>query len=671
MQLGETKILSESSSNSGNLLLDYEWLETNCLGGYSSSTILNCHTRKYHGLLVADLKQNSNRFVTLSKFDEQIEYEGQNFYLTYHYYEPGVYVPFDDKDILAFDFAQNPCPSWKFKHENFEIHKSLQMIHGENTVLIKYSFFSSSEKVIKIKLRPLFAQRNFHQVACENNSANLKPQLIDQGIKVRLYEGLPEVFITLDQAYSFINDDCWYKNFRYVQEVARGYPAREDLACPGLFEINVKPGDTFFLRVSLENQSKAAAQSWQAESERRNNLSKHKKPDLLSTVKNLIKSDCIDTMARQLDLAADQFVIKTADNNYSIIAGYHWFGEWGRDTMISLPGLLLGRDPEFKSRKILKRFLNHKKNGLVPNIISDNPSYNSVDASLWLFWTVQELAASMQDYSWIKRDFWEDLLDIFEHFSYSKTTKVKCLDNGLIESGSEEDSLSWMDACLDGHSVIPRRGCLVEINALWYNTVCFTAELGRLFGHSTIVEQANCIKLKIQESFTRTFYIREKAYLGDYFCNGMLNTQIRPNQVFAASLPYSPISKEQAVNVIRTIDKYLLTPFGLRTLSPEDPAYQGIYSGDVKQRDQAYHNGTVWPWLLGAYGDVLFKITDKAKAKKKIREIIKNFHGHINQFGMNSISEIFDGEFPHTARGCVAQAWSVAELRRLFLRTCL
>lgn len=668
-------ILDKTQENFNKLnkkkLLDCEWLDTNGIGGYSSSTIPNCHTRKYHGLLVASLKNHADRVVLLSNLDESLEVGENHFKTSMHYFEPGVYAPAEE--MLELSFSQQLYPKWIYRGDGFTFTRELQTVHGENSTLIKFKFMADPKSNLKhaiLRLKPLLAFKSFHQNNRENDSFNFNYTVTSLGTKFQPYNNFPELYINLSSNVIYKAEPCWYRNFIYQEEKNRGYDYTEDLASPIEYVIEFNDGDEFVLDISTEVHIDHPQDLWSFEADRREFahrlIRKRNSPGLIN---RLVKKQ--DLFLSDLSLATSQFIIKPNEQDYSVIAGYHWFGEWGRDTMISLPGLLLDTNQNEVYKKIIRRFLDYQNNGLIPNIIGKPPAYNSVDASLWLFWAVQQLGININSYFWIKEEFeiWDNLKMIFSSYANGKAKQVRCLVNGLIESGSESDSLSWMDACVDGHSVIPRYGLLVEINALWYNAVSFIKQLAKLF-NDPIYNKAASIQKQIEESFTPTFLSPDKTYLGDFVCHAVLNTQIRPNQIFAVSLPFSPVSPELAKSIVKTVSVELFTPYGLRTLSPKDVNYKGHYQGDVKQRDQAYHNGTVWPWLMGSFTEALLKVSeDKTSTKKYIRELLSNLEKHFYESGTKSIAEIFDGDAPHQARGCIAQAWSVAEIRRILLQT--
>lgn len=352
-----------------------------------------------------------------------------------------------------------------------------------------------------------------------------------------------------------------------------------------------------------------------------------------------------------------------------IIAGYHWFDDWGRDTLISLPGLTLccGRPQE--GTAILESLGKYEKNGLLPNFFSNEGKgngYNSVDASLWYFWTVQQMRKYNGDLQKIRTSFWPVMKNIIKNFLAGTVFDIHMSDNGLLHAGNRDTNLTWMDATVGGRPVTPRWGFPVEINALWYNAICFAGELAGLFGELDLFPAD--LPARIGRSFQDTFWIEEGAYLGDVFSQGALDHAVRPNQIFALSLPFSPLSPAQATGVVDKVKTHLLTPCGLRTLSPDDRAYQGRYEGNEAKRDGAYHQGTVWPWMLASFGEACLKVAeDKKEAKVFLLEQLRSFlRRHLWVAGLGCISEIFDGDPPHTPRGCMSQAWSTGELIRLY-----
>lgn len=663
-------LLKETLDN--KLGIKDEWLDTNGLGSYASGSIENCNTRKYHGLLVCKQNNFEEKFVLLSKFDENIFCNGEELYISKNFFSPGVTVP-DSDMLLNCGFNQELNPKWIFQNKDMKIMKELLMIHDQDITLIKYTYENLSKdknlNLAYLNLRPFLAFRNFHHLSKENRNFSFDYQVNENSISYKPYEELEELKITFSSEFRVEEFPCWYKNFRYPEEIERGYDAEEDLACPGVISLLLESRKSVYVAVhkgSAEVKSNLKG-LWHDEFSRRAKITKSN---------NLKNSDLLTL----LSYSANQFLIKSKNDTCSVIAGYHWFGEWGRDTMISLPGILLESPLEKEFLKVFKRFLNFKKDGLIPNMIGDDvehSAYNSVDASLWLFWTLQQFYYKKKcSLSLIKKELWADLKDIIEAYAEGRAEHLHCNSLSLIESGTEKDSLTWMDARVNNLAVTPRRGMVVEINALWFNALSFMEELSTAL-KDPFRDKVSHLKKEVKNNFPKIFWLDEKGYLADYVIPSNnsfkketlnINQQLRPNQILAVSLPYSPLEKYQQISIVKVVEEKLLTPFGLRTLYKADPEYKGTYYGDVSLRDGAYHNGTVWTWLLGPFFDALLQTTDNKKiTEKSIGEFIENFKGHILHSGYYSISEIFDGDEPHTARGCIAQAWSVAELRRILL----
>ena len=640
-----------------------EWLDTNGLGSYASCSIDNCNRRKYHGLLVCSQKFFEDKFVLLSKFEESVFVGDNEFFLNKSYYEPGIYVPGDDKTLNS-SFLHSLVPTTILENDQIRIKREVAMVHGQDITMISYSFENLSDdktlNKIYLKLKPMLAYRIFHHNGRERDELDLSEySMTKKTISFKPSNDLSDLFINSNVDINFEHFPCWYKNFHYSEEVNRGYDYIEDLACPGVISLELSTKKPVFVAVSTEDLQKTVPSLWKSEITRREKITK--------------KSQLKDaSLAEKLEYAADQFFIKSLEDSYTIIAGYHWFGSWGRDTMISLPGTLLGTQNEKNFSKVLRRFLDFKKDGLIPNIIAstiESSSYNSVDASLWLFWALQQFLYKKKcSHAIIKKKFWVDLKDIFISYLESKPEHLTCNELGLLESGTDAESYTWMDACLFGSSVIPRKGMVVEINALWFNAVSFIEELAIKFKDMEVLEQAIAVKEKIKVNFRPQFFLEDEKYLADYIFEGIKNKQLRPNQLLAISLPYSPLDKETQKIIVDKCEEELLTPFGMRTLARDDANYRGRYEGDVIQRDLAYHNGTVWTWLLGPFYEAFIKVSDnKELTLKRVKTMIEYFETVLESDGMYSIAEIFDGDSPYEARGCIAQAWSVAELRRIYL----
>lgn len=633
--------------------LQLEWLDSNGIGGYASSTILNCHTRKYHGLLVSQLAGLSDRHVLLSNLDDWIAFSDtkKELRLTVHRYR-GTFHPNTAPPLSGY--KQEAMPSFTYTSGKSRFKKQIMLLYGRDAVLIKYK----AEMLLEpstLFIRALLAYRNFHSLSRENLYLRPRTFPCKNGFSIAPYGGMPPCFFQLSGEFRFFPSPDWYRNFEYVMEQERGFDSLEDLFSPGVLEIPLASGAEVIVSVSTCEITEPLQELWAREVSRRKKL----EAKLNGTA-----------FEKALAKAASHSLIEKAPGRRSVVAGYHWFLEWGRDTMVSLPGMLSGGviSPD-ECAGILKLFASCEKNGLIPNFISaDGNAYNSVDASLWFVWALQQYAAYTNDYGGIRCDLWQTVKKIITSYKIGTDFGIKMLENGLITAGDKNTQLTWMDASVNRSPITPRHGCPVEVNALWYNALRFASELaGRLGDQDAAFEGvmrsipiANLPKL-----FIDTFWIEEKGCLGDVWTGGRLDMSIRPNQIFAVSLPYSMVPVDKARRLLKVVENELLTPYGLRTLSPRDPGYRGRYRGGPAERDAAYHNGTVWPWLLGHFCEALMKTSgDENKTRTRIKKILSNFPAHLNEAGLGFVSEVFDGDPPHAAGGCIAQAWSAAELLR-------
>ena len=650
--------IEEVSRLSQKEALELEWLETNGLGGYASSTILNCHTRKYHGLLVANLKKPPGRHVLLSKFEDSLCIRGNEFFFSCHQY-PGEFFPHNWNIIKEFQLV--PYPKFTYQIDEMCIHKSVMLVYGEESVLIRYDMGNCPGGVLRLK--PFLAYRGCHTLCRQNIFLRVKTYGVKNGFRIQPYDGMPPLFIQTNINAQFFPSPVWYNNFEYSLETERGYDGREDLFQPGVLEIPVRKGSVVIVSSSLKILQGQLKRKWMAEEARRRCEASLNE----IIVKGFDEED--KSHMRDLITAGRQFLIKTPPARPAIIAGYHWFGEWGRDTLISLPGLTFCCSRKEEGIDILTSFGEFERDGLLPNYFPEGEkeiAYNTVDTSLWYFWAVQQLLKYTGDIETIRSRMWPVMKRILRHFMAGTLFNIYMSNNGLLHAGSNDTCLTWMDTMVEGKPVISRLGYPVEVNALWYNAICFAAELAGLFGEHEF--SFPDLIPEIQQSFHNTFWIEREGYLGDVFFNGLLDHTIRPNQIFAVSLPYSPITLSQQVLVVNKVKEHLLTPYGLRTLSPEEREYKGRYGGDAVSRDMAYHQGTVWPWLLGHFGEAYLKVAgDKAVAKAFLLNHIRSFVSqHMIDAGVGCISEIFDGDPPHRPNGCISQAWGTAELIRLY-----
>ena len=638
--------------------LGLEWLETNGRGGYASSTILNCHTRRYHGLLVANLKEPPGRHVLLSKFEDSLRTKGSEFFLSCHQYAGGDLPP--NWNIIE-EFQLVPYPKFTYQIGEMCIHKSIMLVYGEDRVLIKYDMGNCPGGVLR--LRPFLAYRGYHALSKQNLFLHVKTYGVKNGFKIQPYDGMPPLYIQTSIKSQFFPSPVWYNNFAYSAEKERGYDWLEDMFQPGVLEIPVKKGSVVIVCASLAIFLGQMKRIWTAEETRRvreasgneilvNRFAEEDRPYLTGII-----------------ASGQQFIIKTPSHRPAIIAGYHWFGNWGRDTLISLPGLTFCCGRAEEGINILTSLGELERDGLLPNCLSDDEkenAYNTVDVSLWYFWTVQQMLKYTGDSETIRSRMWPVMKKILRQSLSGTLFNIYMSNNGLLHAGGGGTCLTWMDAVVEGKPVVLRSGYPVEVNALWYNALCFAAELAERFDEGEF-SFSDLIPI-VQRSFQDTFWIEAEGYLGDVLSNGFLDRAVRPNQIFAVSLPYSPLTPLQQVQVVNKVKDHLLTPRGLRTVPPGDVRYRGRYGGDTVSRDMAYHQGTVWPWLLGHFGEAYLKVAiDKAMAKAFLLNHIRSFVSqHMTAAGVGCISEIFDGDSPHRPHGCISQAWSTAELIRLY-----
>jgi predicted glycogen debranching enzyme len=633
--------------------LSTEWLETNGLGGYASSTISNCHTRKYHGLLVSRIDKLSNKYVLLSKLEDVLVIDDQENFLTAHSYPDFLQ---DGSFSSLQEFTLNINPFWRFQFGNLVLTKEVLLLHEENTVLFKYKI-SGGDKSSKITLRlsPLLACREFHKLQLEDPSWQQESKRLGSGFSCDPGQNLPALFFQTNAKHNFLPCPLWYRDFIYTQEKERGYDFQEDLFSPGAIVFSGVGADSeIIFSCSLARPQENLSLKWHKEMQRR--------------IKNTsVVSGSV--LQQQLSKTGRSFVARNiVQSSCAVVAGYHWFLEWGRDTMISLPGLTLYSGQENLCLDILKTFSNNEKMGLIPNFLGrteEENAYNSVDASMWFAWTVQQYYLKTKDLEVMAEYFWPVLKNIFKCYRDGTLHDIKMQENGLLYAGSAGVNLTWMDAEVGGKPVTPRYGFAVEVNALWFNMLGFMGELAELL-HDPIKQELKSLSSSIKTSFCETFWCEEKGYLYDFVNNEQKNAALRPNQIFAVSLPYSPLLMQMAVSVMEAVKNSLLTPYGLRTLAPDETGYVGFYNGNQPSRDLAYHNGTVWPWLLGHFTEGLLKVTsDKRKVFTVVEPCLKALQDHLSEYGIGSIAEIFSGDYPHQPNGCISQAWSVAELIRI------
>lgn len=634
-----------------------EWLETNGLGGFASSTIVGLNTRRYHGLLVAATTPPVGREVLLSKLEETLLIDDRAFDLCANRY-PGVVHP-QGYQFLK-DFRLDPFPVFTFEIEGIEIKKSVFMIHGENSTVVQYDVRkadqSQTPRMLRLDIRPLIAFRDYHSTTHENGSLNPAVQAQSGLASITPYSGLPTLHLA-HNADIVQSGSGWYRNFEYEAERERGLDFSEDLFNPLLLQFDLTKQATATIIASTEPRNTDRATEYrQSEIERR--------------AKTMRVSPINDEFAHALSSAADQYIVARG-NLKTIIAGYHWFADWGRDTMIALHGLTLLTAKYEIARNILREFALHVDQGMLPNRFPDageRPEYNTVDATLWYFEATRAYIAYTNDYDFVRKEMYSVLADIISWHVRGTRYNIKVDPSGLLTSGEQGVQLTWMDAKVGDWVVTPRRGKPVEIQALWYNALKIMEDLAQVFGDEPGRKRYRTMATLCQWSFNRLFWNENGGYLYDVVNGGPPDGSLRPNQILAVSLPYSMLPADRAKAVVEAVKTNLLTPFGLRSLAASDPQYRPRYSGGPTERDGAYHQGTVWAWLMGPFLTAYVKVNNHSDAaRQQAAAWLSGFREHLSDAGLGQISEIFEAEAPHRPVGCVAQAWSVAEILRAYV----
>lgn len=621
--------------------LTREILRSNRAGSYSSTTIVGCNTRKYHGWLVCPVDElGGERHVLLSSVDATVVSHGQSFNTGIHKYSGDHYSPKGHKYVEDFDIQDIPGMTYRVGNVIFKQERIL--VHYEEQLLIRYTIIDTDEPV-RLQLRPFLSFRNIHQLTHANMWANTRTEPVANGVKIRMYEGFPYLHMQLSARAEFVPVPDWYLGIEYTEEQKRGYDYSEDLFVPGFFEITASKGDVIVLSVSTREEKPAGL-----------------KAKFTRTVSTRIPRSDFRNCLRN---AAQQFIEKRGENT-NIIAGYPWFGSWGRDTFISLPGLALARKSEDLYAAVIDTQVRRMKGGLFPNMgDNDNPAFNSVDAPLWFFQALYSYGLDLKE-TW--KRYGAAMKDVLNAYRSGTSFGIHMRENGLIYSGAPGKALTWMDAVVHGVPVTPRDGYAVEINALWYNAVCFSLDCARAARDRFFIKEWENLPGLINRSFNEIFWDEELGYLADCVNdNEGRNMQVRPNMVIATSLPHAMLTRDQMKRILDIVSRMLVTPRGLRTLSPSEEGYKGIYCGDQETRDSAYHQGTVWPWLMGPFCDGWLRVYGEGGVSR-VRKLITGFEETLTEAGISTISEIYDGDPPHSPRGAISQAWSVGEILRIF-----
>lgn len=629
-----------------------EWLETNGIGGFASGTISGANSRRYHGLLTAATVPPLGRITMLSKFEETLTIDGNSYELSANQYPNSVH-PQGFQYLKSFRL--DPFPVWLYEVEGIEIERKIFMADGVNTTVCRWTIKDQSpiaNRQPQIELKPLLSFCDYHALQRETDAINPEFSATENQVSMQPFAEMPELFFA-HNAQSVEASGFWYRNFEYAVEKERGFDFREDLFQPFVLKFDLAQGATVV--VSMEKCHFTDAEKLEkAEIERRDGL--------------IETAGAKDDFTKQLTLAADQFIVARGTGK-TVIAGYPWFSDWGRDTMIALHGLTLSTNRTEIARAILLEFSKHLSRGMLPNRFpdaGDEAEYNTVDATLWYFEAVRAYAEKTQDYDFVRENLYEKLAETVAWHLRGTRFQIHVDTDGLLYAGEAGVQLTWMDAKIGDWVVTPRAGKPVEIQALWYNALKIMAQFAEKFGDEADREQYEAMAEAARQSFNAVFWNDAEDCLFDVVVNGQRDASVRPNQIFAVSLPYSMLSIGQAQKVVEKVEAELLTPIGLRSLSPKDKDYCPIYIGSPLQRDGSYHQGTVWGWLTGAFVDAYRRVYPHGnQSEKRVAEILSGFEKHLSEAGLGQISEIFDADAPHAPRGCPAQAWSVAEVLRV------
>lgn len=622
--------LTFDKSELGNLeySLQREMLATDRIGGYMSTTIVCCNTRKYHGLMVAPIDGSDRTYVLLSSLDETVVQHDQSFHLALHRFR-GVYEPRGHKYITDFEYT--PTPTITYRVGGVILRKELLWIHHRTQLMIRYTLADAHSRT-RLRLRPFLAFRDKHALSKANMEADGRSYPIPGGVKCRLYRSFPWLYLQTDKpGTEFVAAPDWYYGFEYPKEIERGYDGYEDLLTTGYFETELEKGESIIFSASLDQMASPGTID-----------------DIFadSLARRTHKIDFISCLRH----SARQFMIRR-EGGAEVVADYPWEGSDPRQTLVALPGIALEQGRTEECMQVLDRIAEELRSGT-------DRIRRQADTPLWFFWTLQQLEMHVGAEEVWKR-YGETMKGALE--SYRDGGMGRCIlmhDNGLVWAAAENVPLTWMDSVIDGRAVTPRSGYAVEVNALWYNAVCYTLELARKFGDEGFTAAWDSLPEKTRTAFAERFRIAGEPHPADYANETETNAFIRPNMVVACGLRYTMLDEAQRIEVLRTVEQHLLTPKGLRSLSPRNPLYKGRCEGSPGERDFAGKNGSVWIWPLVFYVAARFGIEGDGFLTAA-GELLSHFEEDIQSDGIGSLSELYDADPPYTARGAVSAAWSV------------
>jgi predicted glycogen debranching enzyme len=620
--------------------LSREMIRSNRAGSYASTTIIGCNTRKYHGLLVCPLEEvDGEHHVLLSTIDPTIIQHDKEFNLGIHKFEGDHYQPRGHKYVRDFDATKGSYLVYRVG--GVILAREILLVSREEQVLIRYLLLDAHSPTL-LRLRPFLAFRNYHELAKANLFANTRYTPVRNGIMSKLYDDYPGLYMQFSKEVEFVSVPDWYYNIEYMEEQKRGYPYKEDLYVPGYFEMSIRKGESILFSASLTEATPSG-------------LKRRFAAELDLRIPKTSYKNCLLN-------AAQQFIVRR-NQTTEVKAGFPWFGTWGRDTFMALPGLTLTTGDFETAHAVIETMVKRMKGGLFPNtMIKGVPAFNAVDAPLWFIWALQQF----QDYD-AGLDIWEKygkvVRNILETYRYGTLGTIRMLENGLLHAEEEEKALTWMDAVVDGCPVTQRGGSPVEVNALWYNAILQALEWAGK-ADAKFTEAWNQLPELICNTFVESFWSEAQGYLADCVNGHMKDFAVRPSQVIAVAMKHSPLTGEMKKSVLDVVESELLTPRGLRSLSPKNEAYKGVYEGNETERNLAYHQGTVWPWFLEHFARAYLRVHKKS-GYAMIKRLYYGFEEDLSIRGIGSISEIYDGNPPHRPRGSISQATGVAALLRI------
>ena len=635
--------------------LSREWFEFDGLGGYASSTVLMCPTRRYHGLLVGRPRGHKRRHVFLSRFEESLHGRGKSFALSMARY-PNVVAPHGYKSFEHFELT--PYPHFEYRIGRVTAHREIMMVRGQRTVLCRY-WFQGAAPDIELRLRPLLAFRQADLLTKENLELNPKVERLAHGFRMQPYAGLPPMQLRIaGSSYQFEADPVWYRQQLYTKDIERGYDGMEDNFSPGILHLPLDEEIEIVVAASLEEDVGDPLRLWEEESYRR------------KTRNTELEVDTLGVLRRHVD----DYFHRSESGRLGLIAGFPWFIERGRSSFIALPGLTLAIGELEPCAEVLSGALPFFRRGLLPDRFGPNAEqseYGNVDASLWWARAVRMWQKAGGDAERLYSEYLPTLEAIATSYCEGSDFGIQVTEDGLLWAGTEGHSVTWMDAYdAHGRPITPRHGHAVEVNALWFFLLQY---LERLYKNAPKpsaetkkrAKHWGALRKRVGAAFLERFWLEGPGYLADCVRGEERDESIRPNQVIAASLEFSPLSKEQRLDIVHSAEVGLLTTRGLRSLSPESPAYKGKYQGTRAERDAAYHQGSIWPWLLGIFAEAYLRAHRRSKKRTQfLRELVDGFEEHLRSYGQEHVSELFEGDPPHRAGGALAQAASIAELLR-------